>query len=87
MYGWPRLTDTQALGHLLVQKAFPGTVGLNPFTVNDKLRDGTPASTSNYFVGRSGRGFDIDFCEGDVMLLQEALGGATVWIPKRRIDK
>ena len=75
MYGWSlRLGDTQEFGHLVVQKAFAGAIGLNPFAVNDKLRDGALAGAGHHFVGRSGRVFDVNLREGNVVFLQEALG-------------
>ncbi len=80
------LFNTQAFGHLVVQKAFARAVGLNPFAVNDKLRDGALAGAGDHLVGGAGRGFDIDFGERDVVLLQKALGDAAVRAPEGGID-
>ena len=46
--------DAQTLGHFFVQETFAGTVGLHPFAVNDKLRDGTLARLPDHFLGGSG---------------------------------
>ncbi len=87
MYGWSYgCGNTQAFGHLVVEEAFAYTVGLDPFAVDDKLRDGTLAGAGNHFVSRSGRVFDIDLGEGDIVLLQEALGDTAVRAPKCGID-
>ena len=77
----PLVFDAQALGHFFVEKAFALPVGLDPFAVNDELRDGALTGALDYFVGGSGRVFDIDFVEWDAVLLQEAFGFATVRAP------
>jgi len=79
--------DAQAAGHFFVEKAFALPVGLDPFTVNDELGDGALTSPLDYFVGGSGRVFDINFVEWDAVLLQEAFGFAAVRAPKAGIDR
>ena len=80
-----RLFDTQALGHLLIEEPLARAVGLHPLAVNDELRDGAFAGTSDDFVGRARSGFNINILEWDVITLQEALGYATVRAPEDRI--
>ena len=89
MYGWSflRLSNTQAFGHLFIKKALARSVGLHPFPVNDKLRDGTLTGLGHHFCGRAGRIFDIDFREGNLVFLQEALGQAAVGAPEGRINE
>jgi len=79
--------DTQTFGHLLIEEAFAGLVGLNPFAINHKLGNGTLAGACDYLFGGSWRGLDVDFPEGYVMLLQKALGDPAVRAPERGIDK
>ena len=78
--------DAQALGHFFVEEAFALAVGLDPFAVNHKLRNGPLAGSLDHFVGSSGRVFDIDVLKCDVVLLQEALGFTAVWTPEGGID-
>src|ERR1700693_889307 len=59
--------NAQALGHLLVQEALAGTVGLDPFAINDELRDGALAGALDHFVRGSGRGFGIALLESDIV--------------------
>jgi hypothetical protein len=68
-----RLGNTQAFGHLFVQEAFSWAVGLDPFAIDDKLRDGTLAGSGNHFVGRSGRVFDVDLREGTLFSCKKRL--------------
>src|SRR5208283_5667321 len=70
--------NAQALGHFFVEEAFALAVGLDPFAVDHELRNGTLAGALDDFVGGSGRVFNIDVLESDVVLLQETLGFAAV---------
>jgi hypothetical protein len=78
--------NAQALGHFFVEEAFALAVGLDPFAVNHKLWNGTLAGALDHFVSGSGRAFDIDVSERDVVLLQEALGFAAVRAPEGGIN-
>jgi hypothetical protein len=78
------LIDAQALGHFVIQEAFAGAVGLDPFAVNHELRDGALTRLLDHFIGGSGRAFDIDFLERDTVLLQEAFGFAALRAPDAR---
>ena len=42
--------EPQALGHLLVEEAFRRAVGLDPVTIDHKLRDGALAGALNDFI-------------------------------------
>jgi len=81
-----RLPDTEALRHFFVQEAFADPVGLDPFAVDHELRDGPLAGALDDFLGGSGRLFDIDVLEREVVPLQEALGFAAIGTPKGGID-
>ena len=76
------LIDSEALRHLFVQKAFPSSVGLNPFTINHELRDGTFARLLDNCFGRARRALDVDFFVGNVMSLQKPLGLAAIAAPE-----
>ena len=82
-----RLCNTQAFGHLLIEEPLARAVGLHPFAINHKLRDGARARAFNNLVGRAGRGFDVDFFEGNVVFFQEAFGDAAVRAPEGGIDE
>jgi hypothetical protein len=79
------ITYAEELGHLVVQEASAGTVGLDPFAVDDELGDGPFAYVGEYFVGGAGGVLDIDLFEGDVVLGEEALGFAAVAAPGGRV--
>jgi len=78
--------NAQALGHFFVEEAFALAVGLDPFAVNHKLRNGPLAGSLDHFVGSSGRVFDIDVLERNVVLFQEVLGFTAVRAPEGGID-
>jgi hypothetical protein len=48
------VNQTEQFGHLLVEKAFAGTIGLHPFAVDYELRDSAFAGVANDFVGGAG---------------------------------
>ena len=60
--------NAQAFGHLFVEKSFARTIGLYPFAIDNKLRNGTLAGVADDFFGGSRRGFDVDLFIGDVVL-------------------
>jgi hypothetical protein len=78
---WSGVGDTEELGHLIVEEAVAGAVGLDPFAVDDKLRDGTLAYVGEDEIGSARRVLDIDFFEGDVVGGEEALRFAAVAAP------
>jgi hypothetical protein len=73
--------DAEEFGHLFVQEALAGLVGLDPFAVDNELRDGTLAYVRLDRVGRTGRAFDVDFGVWDVVGVEEALGFSAVAAP------
>ena len=48
--------DAEELGHLVVEEAVAGAVGLDPFAVDDELRDGALAYVGEDEVGGAGGG-------------------------------
>lgn len=75
------MVDAEELGHLVVEETEAGPVGLNPFAVDDELRDGALAYIFKDEISGAGGGFDIDFLEGDVVRVEEALCFAAVAAP------
>jgi len=73
-------------GHFLVEKAFAGAVGLDPSAINHELRNGSFARAANDLVCGTGRGFNVDFFERDVVLREEALGGPAVRAPEGGVE-
>src|SRR5579859_586882 len=80
------LLHAKQLRHLLVLEALPGDVGLNPFAVQHKLRNGALAGIFHHFLGSALDFFDIDFPVGDLMLAQPAFGFMAVTTPGRGIN-
>jgi hypothetical protein len=76
-----RLANSEAFGHLVVEKAVPRHVGLHPFAVDHKLRDGTLAGTLEDFIRRARRVLDINFFIGNIVLGQKSLGLAAIGAP------
>jgi hypothetical protein len=72
---------SQALGHLFVEEALAGDVGLDPFSIDYELWDGALAGAFHDFIGGSGRGLDVDVGVGQLVLVEEALGLAAVRAP------
>jgi len=73
--------DAEELSHFLVQEAAAGTVGLNPFAVEDELRDGALADLGDDLVGGAGGALDVDLGEGDGVAGEKTLGLAAVAAP------
>lgn len=69
------------MGHFRVKESTAGTVGLDPFSVDDELGDGTFSGMRKDFVGGAGGVFDIDFCIGDVVVFEEAFGLTAIAAP------
>ena len=67
--------------HFVVEEAMAGTVGLDPFSVDDELRDGTLANVGDDLFGGAGRALDVDLCVSDGVPGEEALGLAAVAAP------
>ncbi len=73
--------DAEEFGHLVMEEALAGTVGLDPLAVEDELGDGALAGVGDDFVGGTGGGFDVDLGVGDGVAGEEALGLAAVAAP------
>ncbi len=80
------LGDAEALGHFFVEKASAGAVGLNPFAVDNELRDGALAGVLYDFIHSARRRLDVYFGIRNIVLGQEALGFAAVWAPLCGVD-
>jgi len=48
-----------------MQEAEAGAVGLNPFSVEDELRNGALAGVGDDLIGGAGGALDVDLGEGD----------------------
>jgi len=70
-----------------MQEAEARLVWLNPFAIENELRDGALAGVGDDRIGGTGRGFDVDFGVGDVVLGEEALGFAAIAAPVCGINK
>src|ERR1700680_3487351 len=78
--------NAQPCFHLLIEKSLAGTVGLDPFAVNDELRDSALSNLPDQLFRRTRRGRNVDLFIGDVVLVQEAFGFAAVWAPESGIN-
>jgi hypothetical protein len=79
--------DAKKFCHFLVEKAMTRAVGLNPFAIEDELRDGPLAHLSDNFLRGSGVGLDIDLGISDLVLFKEAFSFAAIAAPRRGIDQ
>jgi hypothetical protein len=73
--------DAEEFGHFGVEEALAGTVGLDPFAVEDELGDCALADVGDDLVGCAGSVLDVDLFEGYFVLVEEALGFAAVAAP------
>jgi hypothetical protein len=79
--------DAEEGGHLFVEEALARAIGLDPFAIEDKLRDGMFADVGEQLVGSTGRGVYIDLFVGDGPVVKEAFGSTAVAAPGGRIDE
>ena len=75
------MIDTEEFSHLVVEEASAGAVWLDPFAVDDELRDGAFAYVRQNQVCGAGSGLDVDLLEGNVMRGEETLRFAAVAAP------
>jgi hypothetical protein len=75
----------EQFSHLCVKEALSGTVGLDPLSVKDELRNRMLADILKNLVSGSGGVFNVYLGEGDVVLGEEALGFTAVAAPRCRI--
>lgn len=64
-----------------MEEAFSRSIGLNPLSVENKLRNGTLAGVGDDLVGGAGSRLDVDFGKGDGVQVEEALSLAAVAAP------
>ena len=76
----------KAFRHFVVEEPFPRAIGLHPLAVDHKLWDGTLSRAPHDFVGGAWGGLDIDFFEGNVVVVQKPLGNAAVRAPVGCVD-
>lgn len=79
--GLSGLRDTEEFGHLVVEKALAWFVRLDPLSIEHELRDSTLAGVFHNLRSGAGRRLDVDFCEGDGVLVEEALRFAAIAAP------
>src|SRR3984957_3129478 len=70
-----------------MQKALPGAVRLDPFSVQHKLRDGPLAYVTHNFLSRARGIFYIDLGVGDLVLIEEPFGFAAIAAPRSGINQ
>jgi len=70
-----------------VQEAFPGSIGLDPFSIQNELWDRALAGVGNDLRCSAWGGFDVDFGVGDGVLAEETLGLTAIAAPVGGIDK
>src|SRR5260370_749243 len=80
------LFDPQPFCHLFVEETFAGTVGLDPFSINYKLRDGALARPLHDLIGGSRSGLDVDVRVRKLVPVEKALGLAAIGTPKGRVN-
>ena len=61
------MEHTEEFGHLLVKKAVAWTVRLDPFAVDDELRNRPFANVLEDFLSRPGGALDIDLGIGNLV--------------------
>ena len=59
----------------------PRTVRLDPFSIENELRDGPLAHMPNHFLGRARSALDVNFGVRDLVLLKEPFGFAAIAAP------
>jgi hypothetical protein len=78
---------SKQLAHLLVEEAMAWAIGLNPFAIDDELRDGTLAHVLDQLFCGSRSGLDIDLGIGDLVFVEESFGFAAIAAPCSGIDQ
>ena len=74
--------DPKQFRHFVVQKTLARAVGLYPFTIDYKLRNGPFAGPAYNLFRGSRRGLNINFPVRNAVLLEKALGHPAVRAPK-----
>ena len=63
------------------------TVRLDPFAIDDELRDGPFANMLDDFLCRPWAGFYINFCIGNLVLFKEPFSFAAIAAPRSGIHQ
>jgi hypothetical protein len=77
----------EQLAHLLVEEASAWTVRLDPFAIQDELRDGSLAHMTDKLVRSAGSVLDVDLGISDLVFFEEFLGFAAIAAPHSRIKQ
>jgi len=80
------LRHAQQRAHFFVEEALTRTIWLYPLAIDDELRNCTSAHVLDQLVGCARRALDIDFMEGNIVLLEEIFGLTAVATPERSVD-
>src|ERR1700678_635445 len=77
----------EQLAHLFVEEALAWTVRLDPFAIEDKLRDSPLAHVTDNLVRSPGAGLDVDLGIGNLMFFEKFLGFAAIAAPRGRVKQ
>jgi hypothetical protein len=77
----------EEIGHLPVKETMACTVRLNPFAVDDELRDGPFAYLPDDFLCRPRASLDINLCIGNLVLFKEPFSFAAIAAPRSGIHQ
>src|ERR1700690_2194996 len=80
------LRDSQASGHLVVEKSFSRNVGLHPLAVDHELWNSLLPGALDDLLYRTWRGLGVNLFVGDVVLGQKALGLAASRTPSGGVN-
>jgi hypothetical protein len=81
------MEHAEEVGHLLVQKAVAWAVRLDPFAIDDELRNRPFANVLDDFLSRPGGALNIDLGVRNLVLFKESLGLAAIAAPRSGIDQ
>jgi hypothetical protein len=81
------MEHAEEVGHLLVEKAVARAVRLNPFAVDDELRNRPFANVLDDFLSRSGGALNIDLGIRNLVLFKESFGLAAIAAPRSGINQ
>ena len=80
------LLHAEALRHLRVLEAFTGDIGLHPFTIDHKLRNGPLAGVLDHLFRGAWYLFNIDLTVSDLVLVEPPFCFPAVAAPRGGID-
>lgn len=69
-----------------MQKALTGAIRLNPFAVEDKLRDSAFADVPKNLIGSAWNLLDVDLGVGNRMFVQKTFSLAAITAPYSGVD-